>query len=468
MSTVRETHASDPEIARLVGGELGEAEARSLLQHLVRCPRCRAQRRPFLASLVGVLQGGEAEQRPLPETAYAEAFAQAEAAALREAERWAGEHAWRERLSEAAQGRLPFRFPGSVEALFGGLSRKAPGFAVVEALLSLSQQERYRDPESMEALALSAVTAAMGIGARRLDKGRYTALQCGDLQARALGELANAYRLNHNIELAASTLDQAQAHLEEHGSGEDPRSEIRLLDIWASLYLDQRRLTPAFDYLDQVRESYLELGETHLAGRALIKKGIATAYDERFQEAAACFREGLSLLDRARDPQLVVNANYELVYSLINCEKFREARDLLFTSGLRQAFAEDPLNRQKLDGLDGKIAYGLGKVQQAEGIFQRVKAEMEACGRRYVAAMVGLELTAAYLRQGKAEEAEAEAARSLETFKELKVSYEARRAVIQLHEACRIRRATAALALRVVRYLQQLENNPAARFELKP
>jgi len=291
MSTVRESHASDPEIARLVGGELDEAEARSLLQHLVRCPRCRTQRRPFLASLAAVLQGGEAE-RPLPETAYAEAFAQAEAAALREAERWAGESAWRERLSEAAQGRLPFRFPGSVEALFGGLSRKAPGFAVVEALLSLSQQERYRDPASMEALALSAVAAAMGIGARRLDQGRYTAVQCGDLQARALGELANAYRRNYSFELAADTLDQARAHLEEHGSGEDPRIEIRLLDVWASLYLDQRRLTPAFDYLDQVRESYLELGETHLAGRVLIKKGIATVYDERYQEAAACFRKG--------------------------------------------------------------------------------------------------------------------------------------------------------------------------------
>jgi len=163
----------------------------------------------------------------------------------------------------------------------------------------------------------------------------------------------------------------------------------------------------------------------------------------------------------------VVNANYELFHSLIDCGQFKEARTVSLQSGLRQAYAEDPLNRQKLDWLDGKIAYGLGKVQQAEEIFQRVKAEMEASGRRYVAAMVGLELTAAYLRQGKAEEAEAEAARSLETFKELKVSYEARRAVIQLHEACRIRRATAALALRVVRYLQQLENNPAARFELK-
>jgi hypothetical protein len=82
--------------------------------------------------------------------------------------------------------------------------------------------------------------------------------------------------------------------------------------------------------------------------------------------------------------------------------------------------------------------------------------------------MVGLELTAVYLRRGKADEAEVEAARSLETFTRLQVSYEARRAVIQLHEACRLRRATAALALRVVRYLQQLEHNPAARFELKP
>jgi tetratricopeptide (TPR) repeat protein len=466
MSTVRESHARDAEIARLVSGELAEAETRRLLRHLLRCPRCRAQQRPFLASLGRVLQGAEAE-RPLSEAAYTEAFAKAEAAAAREAVRWAEEREWQDRLTEAARSRLPFRLPGSVEALFGGLSRRSPAFAIVESLLDLSREERYRDPQSMEALALSAVAAAMGIGWRRIDRGRYSALERSDLQTRALCELANAYRRNYNFELAAETLHQAKEQLEENGSG-DPRIEIRLLDVWASLFLDQRRLVPAFDYLDQVRERYLELGEVHLAGRALIKKGIATAYDERYSEAAACFREGLSMIDLARDPKLVVNAQHNHLNALILAERYKEARSVLFESGLRQAFTGDPLNLQKLDWLEGKIAYGLGRFQQATEIFQKTQAEMEKAGRHYIAAMVGLELTAVYLRRGKADEAEVEAARSLETFTRLQVSYEARRAVIQLHEACRLRRATAALALRVVRYLQQLEHNPAARFELKP
>jgi hypothetical protein len=139
----------------------------------------------------------------------------------------------------------------------------------------LSQQERYRDASSMEALALAAVAAAMGLGHRQIDRDRYTAVSKSDFQARSLGELANAYRRNYNFELAEETLCQAQEHLERCRS-DDPMTEIRLLDIRASLYLDQRRLTPALDFLDEARKRYLELGETHLAGRALVKKGIAS------------------------------------------------------------------------------------------------------------------------------------------------------------------------------------------------
>jgi tetratricopeptide (TPR) repeat protein len=208
----------------------------------------------------------------------------------------------------------------------------------------------------------------------------------------------------------------------------------------------------------------LEVGETHLAGRALIKKGVGAIYEERPKAAAALLRKGLALIDPERDPQLAINTQHNLLGTLIEIEQFREARTVLFQSGLRQAFAEDPLNRLKLRWLEGKIYFGLGHLQKAEVLFLDVRAQFARRGRHYVAAMVDLELTAVYLRQGKAAEAAAEATAALETFEALGVSYEAKRAVRHLEEACRLRVATADLALRVVRHLQRLESNPALRF----
>jgi hypothetical protein len=463
MSASAESHVTDVEIERIVAGTLPPAELRRATRHLLHCPSCRERKRPFLAALGAVLLE-QVPARPLPEAAYEKACEAAAVAARRWARRRELETRWRERLLAAAQGAPPFRVEASgVSRLFRGLARKAPGLAVVEALLALSQQERYRDPKAMESLAFVAVARAMSLGSRSVDRNRYSAVQRSDLQVRALGELANAQRRNYDFATADETLVQAWEQLAEQGSSE-PLLEVRLMDVWASLFLDQRRLGPAFDLLDEVHARYLEMGETHLAGRALIKKGIGTAYEERPKAAAALFRQGLAKIDPERDPRLATNARYELLGTLVDSGEFREARTVLFQSGLRQAFAADPLNGLKLRWLEGKIYFGLGNLQQAEALFLDVRAEFARRGRHYVAAMLDLELTAVSLRQGRAAEAEAEATAALETFTALGVSYEASRAVRHLQEACRRRVATAALALRVVRHLQRLESNPTLRF----
>jgi hypothetical protein len=463
MSADRDQHVTEVEIERLVAGTSAPAELRRVVQHLVQCASCRERRRPFLASLGAVLDD-RAPERSLPEASYEAACEAAARAARRWAERSESERQWRERLVAAAQGGPPFRVEtGSVSRLFRGLARRAPGLAIVEALFTLSQQERYRDPEAMEDLALVAVARAKSLGSRSVDRGRYSALQRSDLQVRALIELANAYRLNHSTEMADATLVQAWEQLTEEGSG-DPRLLARLFDVWASLLLDQRRLVPAVDALDLVYKAYREIGETHLAGRALISKGMAAYYEDRPREAAALFRQGLDQVDRERDPQLVTAAQHNYLDALILAEQYREARTVLFQSGLRQAFAGDPLNLLKLRWLEGKIALGLEKLDQAERIFREVQAEFARRGRAYVAAMLRLELTAVYLRQEKLDQAEAEATAAVEAFEALRVSYEADRALRHLKEACRKRVATAALALRVARYLQQLEKTPNLRF----
>ena len=470
MKIVNQNHVTRAEIEQAFCGGLETVELRRLVSHLIHCPSCRRLDRPGLTWLAATLDAPFGAGEPPPEAldpstdaAYDQALDRALSAAKRQIPVRLEEKEWQQRLVAAEQGRSTFRLDGPEGIWAGDENLGAPSGAVVEALLTLSHEMRYRDPEGMRDFALSAVFVVKRMGKREQDQGRYTQPQIVDLQVRALGELANAYRLTDDFEEADSLLAGAFPYLAEAGSG-DAMIEIRLLDILASLRTDQRQLGEALDLLDEVHERYLEMGETHLAGRALISRGIASAYADLHREAASLLQRGLALIDPERDPKLATHGQYYFLSSLVLCDKFQEARQTLLTSGLGQAFASDTLNLLKLKWLEGKIYAGLRKHQQAEERLSEAKAGMLSLGRGYEAAMVSLELIAVYLRQRKADAAETQAEEALEAFRHLKVGYEAFKAVLYLREACRIKVASAAMVETVLRFLQKLERDPAVLF----
>jgi tetratricopeptide (TPR) repeat protein len=219
------------------------------------------------------------------------------------------------------------------------------------------------------------------------------------LLTRALIEKANAARLDHLYGDAWQTLAEALELLE--GESLEPSLEGRYLDVEASLRMDQRQLGDALTLLDRLHRHYVTVGETHLAGRALIKKGIALHRDERHEEAVAAIREGLDQLDPERDPDLYRSATHNLLLALVEAGDFHEASELFLKSGLGQAFAADPLNRLKLREVEGQIFAGLGKLQRAEEILSEVEVDFIIRDREYLAAMVDLDLAAVLLRQNK-------------------------------------------------------------------
>ena len=135
-------------------------------------------------------------------------------------------------------------------------------------------------------------------------------------------------------------------------------------------------------------------------------------------------------------------------------------------SGLRQAFADDPLNLLKLRWVEGKIFAGLGKLHRAEAIFTEVKEEFRQRDRKYLVAMLDLELMNVQLRQGGGAEIDALAEEAVGIFRELKVHREALKAVSFLREACRQKLATSELVQEVVNFLNRLERRPGLRFGL--
>ena len=303
------------------------------------------------------------------------------------------------------------------------------------------------------------------VGAHNLDDEDAPPALRADLEARAWGELGNAYRLNDRFEDSEMAFSSAFA-LAEKGTG-DILLQGRLLDLQASSRTDQRKLSEALKLLNRAERHYCEAGDLHLVGKTLIQKGINTFYEDRAAEAVTLFRQGLAQLEPGRDPHLFLQGQHDLLLALAESGAYREAGDLLLRSGLRQSFAEEPINLLRLRGVEGKILAGQGYLARSEGIFQEVRHGFQTRGMEYDAAMVSLELAGVWLRQGD----KAVAVRRLtqevrEVFEDLSVQGEALRAVRHLETACRRDEATPSLTARIVTFLRRLEWQPQLRFAL--
>ena len=175
-------------------------------------------------------------------------------------------------------------------ARFKHIARGVHGWARIEHLIELSRKMRRRDPEQMWLLAQGAASVAGTLGAREIDRERYTVAQKADLRARTQVELANAYRIHRGLAHAEECLDKAAVLIEEGCCS--PRTRGRWMKVCASLLMDQGRTAEASRLLDRLHWFYVDCGEIDLAGRALISQGIALYGDDRRQEAAGALRRG--------------------------------------------------------------------------------------------------------------------------------------------------------------------------------
>ena len=319
-----------------------------------------------------------------------------------------------------------------------------------EALLSASRELRHQDPEVMVFLA----SLAVGV-AERLD-GRTAAPvtpATADLRARAWGELGNARRVANDLTGAEAALEHSLAAADE-GSGE-PLLLARLFDLTASLYTDQRRFDQALALLDRVFEIYWAHGERHLAGRALISKGVSVGFGNQPEEALRLISAGLDLLDLRRDPALALAAVHGLIDFTVELERFAEGERLLRAS--RRLYYEyaDELNFLKLRWVEGKINAGLANLSRAEAAFQEVRDGFRAHQMRYHLAIVSLDLAGVWLSQGRTAELRELVEEMVHTFQAYGIHREAIAAVLMLQEAVLAEQVTTALLRTVATQLLQ-------------
>jgi tetratricopeptide (TPR) repeat protein len=391
---------------------------------------------------------------PWAEAAYEECLDRAFAKVSRFEKQW---HKETDKLARVLE------LLGPNSQMLEGLSlqqvRTYRGWPLVEALLRRAGEARFRDPLAMRALCFLAKDHA-----ETLEPGLYgLPTLVFDLRARSWAELANAHRVNEEHERADEALAQAALNRRQ-GSG-DLLLLARLSDLEASLRREQRRFTEAIALLDTACDIYRSVGDSHLAGRALINKGICARTAGEPQNAIQWIREGQSQLDGRRDPRLAAIGKQVLLDALADCGQFQEASRMLMSSGLRQAFASDPLNLLRLRWVEGKILAGRDRLGRAERALTEVRRGFEERGLDYDAALVGLELAAVWLRQGKTAEVRELAQDMLDTFEELEIEREAFRALWFFNEVCRHQVATAGMAHGVRSFLGRLHAEPQLRFD---
>jgi hypothetical protein len=215
-----------------------------------------------------------------------------------------------------------------------------------------------------------------------------------------------------------------------------------------------REFDIALERLAIIPDLYREAGDLHFAGRAMITRALYTFYSGDVEKAIRLHQEGVSLIHRDRDPQLVVTATHNHLLFLVECGQFPEANKILFKN--RPAiYRTGQINVLKLRWIEGRINYGLEKLTSAEETFREVKEGFTGTDLGFSRALIGLELAIVLLRQGKVEEAEQEVLDSAVIFRELEIHREILGCVVLLEEAFRMERASVRLLESTVRHIRK-------------
>ncbi|HTQ79120.1 MAG TPA: hypothetical protein VMM92_03930 [Thermoanaerobaculia bacterium] len=325
----------------------------------------------------------------------------------------------------------------------------------VERELAESFRHRYADPAKMVFHA----EQALRLVTLDVDEEDYPPGAYEDLFARVLAEVGNAHRVANRCDQAAQFFADALALMKKHKYA-NQLLLARILDLQASLFRAQRQFSRCFKNLERVRRIYSDAGDFHLAGRALIKTGIAKGAANEPEEAVTLLRRGIGWVDPARDPQVLPNAIQSLVVFTVAAGRYQDGQTLLEEHRPLLYGQEEPLNLLKLRWIEGRIAAGLGQVVEAETAFQEVRSEFANQRLPDQAAVATLDLARVWVGQGRTAEIAELVAESVKIFEGLGIRREAIAALLVLQEAAIRDRLTVALVERIAARLRELEQRP--------
>ncbi len=244
-------------------------------------------------------------------------------------------------------------------------------------------------------------------------------------------------------------------------AGSDPLQILDpalLLDLDASLCRDERRFPVALDRL----EDAMRIGRC--PERYLVNKGSILAVMGDYERALVALLA--TEPDRDADPRLWYQHRFNIAVTYSHLERYVEAAELL--PGVRAVATGlgDRIFLIRVTWLDGRLAAGLGRTQEALGLLELARAEFHARGMGYDVALALLETAALLLGEGRTAEVKALAPYLSDLFTAKGIHREALAALAIFREAVEAETATADLARRVLRFLFRARGDRGLRFDL--
>lgn len=341
------------------------------------------------------------------------------------------------------------------------LVRNCPRFhtwGFCELLLSRSREQNFQNPMLGESLALLAVEVL-----DHLEASLYRAESLEDLRARAWAYVANSRRVKADLQGAEEAFTFALSFL-RLGTGE-PMEKALILDLKASLLTKQLRFSKALSHLRRSLMIFLELGETHRAGRVLIKMSTVHTVAGAPEKAISLLHRALKLIDPNREPRLLLVASHNLINDLTETGQFMEAQKLLRKARPLYKRFDQPWSRNPRKWLEGQIARGLRQMDQAEALFIAARDGFLLADAAYDTALVSIDLASLYAEQGRMAELKRIAEEMVPIFSSRQIHREALAALDYWRQAVEAERACATLVAGVAAFLKKARHNPDLRFQ---
>lgn len=430
-------HLDQDRLSRLLAVDRTEDQNRALLHQLAICPQCYRvggyvldlHRDGHLPLNFGVVDVELARSR-------------AEAPALWESLRQLPQA----RRISLAQGRNPFLSLGFCELL----CRTSRGLAG-------------QDPEQAVEAAELAVLVAEGLSEDDTAEERWLY----QLRSLAWAHLGNARRVLGDLAKAEGDFAVSDQWWDagDEGTGDALGYRPVILDLKASLRIDQRRFAEAGKLLDEAHDLYLEAGDSHLAGRVLLKQAHACLVNNQPDEAIPLIQKAEGLIDPAREPRLLLCARHNLLDNLSKAGRFAEARALLPQVRDLSRSAGSRLDHVRLRWVEARIAAGLGENDDARAAFSEARQGFLDQGIAYDAALVSLEFAIPLLQEGRTAEVRELAAEMIPIFQSQEIHREALAALAVFQAAAALDQATVELARDVAAFLVRARQDPELRFQ---
>ena len=440
-------HPSPEELERFLLGEASSRQAAPVLAHLLRgCDRCQARMQPTISVMFG---NGRSATEPVQEAGSEYDFPLFKALAT--ARRFA---------ASAAQAKTgtPDRPAPALKAapvLAAEAADESATWGRCEKLIENCRALRYSDPETLLLTATLAVAMA-----ERLDPGVRGTIALADLQAYALAELGNARRVSDDFSGAEAELARGMGRAAQ-GTG-SPLLLAHLMDLTASLYIDQSRFKEARVLFDAVYAIHQREGDRHSRGRALISKGFMAVNALEDEEGIRLLSEGLAMIDASRDPKLATSGIFNLIWALVECRRAPLAETLFNHS--RPLFLAHLERKEgiKYAWLEGRIAAALNDSARAERSLREARAAFEEFKLPAYVALVSLDMAALWLRAGRTPEITILLEETITVFRTQGMSRAAVTTLLVVHEAVKKQQATEALLHATAVELSRFRN-PANR-----